>query len=117
MSRHKEQHGGIQSSEEGIKRLDRSRFQDGHVLSEIVHRLAEAFKPERTHLFGSKARSEENQDSDYDLMIVIPDDAPPENRRSRLAYQTPRGTCFLMTCQKIVSTEACIIRRDLVFCV
>jgi hypothetical protein len=114
---HREQLGGIQSSEEGIRRLDRNRFQDDPVLSEIVHRLVEAFQPERIYLFGSKARSEENQNSDYDLMRVIPDDAPPEKRRSRLAYQVLRGTCFLMTCRKTVCVGACIIRRDLVFCV
>ena len=78
--------------EDGIKRLDRNRIKNDPVLSEIVNRLVEAFQPERIYLFGSKARSEENQNSDYDLMIVLPDDAPPEKRRSRLAYQVLRGT-------------------------
>lgn len=106
MSWHREQLGGIQSSDEGIKRINRNRFQDDPVLSEVVHRLVEAFQPERIYLFGSKAQLEENQDSGYDLMRVIPDDAPPEKRRSRLAYQVPRGTCFLMTCQKRVCVGA-----------
>lgn len=62
------------------------------ILSEILHRLVETFQPERIYLFGSRARSDAGPDSDYDLMIVVPDDAPAERRRSRLAYQALRGT-------------------------
>ena len=61
-------------------------------LAEIVRRLVAAFQPERIYLFGSKARGEEGPDSDYDLMVVVPDDAPPERRRSRRAYEALRGT-------------------------
>jgi predicted nucleotidyltransferase len=62
------------------------------VLTEILQRLVEVFQPERIYLFGSKARDEAGLDSDYDLMIVVPDEAPLERRRSRLAYQALRGT-------------------------
>jgi predicted nucleotidyltransferase len=61
-------------------------------LAEIVRRLVEAFRPDRVYLFGSRARGDEGQDSDYDLMLIVPDDAPLERRRSRLAYQVLRGT-------------------------
>jgi hypothetical protein len=37
---------------------------------------------------------EEGPDSDYDLMVVVPDNAPPTHRRSRLAYQKLRGTAI-----------------------
>lgn len=62
------------------------------VLAEIVHRLVEAFHPERIYLFGSQARGEAGLDSDYDIMVVVPDSAPPECRRSRLAYEALWGT-------------------------
>jgi len=62
------------------------------VLGEIVRRLVEAYHPERIYLFGSKARDDAGPDSDYDLLVVVPDDAPPESRRSRLAYQVLWGT-------------------------
>src|ERR1019366_5624642 len=62
------------------------------VLSEVVRRLVEAYRPEYIYLFGSVARGEAGPDSDYDLLIVVPDDAPPERRRSRLAYEALRGT-------------------------
>ena len=61
-------------------------------LRAVVERLAEAYRPERIYLFGSVARGDAGADSDYDLLIVVPDDAPPERRRSRLAYQVLRGT-------------------------
>jgi predicted nucleotidyltransferase len=61
-------------------------------LAEIVRRLVEAYQPQRIYLFGSKARGDAGRDSDYDLMVVVPDDAPPERRRSRLAYEVLWGT-------------------------
>ncbi len=69
-----------------------SELEGNPTLVEIVNRLVEAYKPERIYLFGSKARNEQGPDSDYDLMVVVPDQAPPERRRSRLAYQVLRGT-------------------------
>ena len=61
-------------------------------LAEVVRRLVEAYVPERIYLFGSWARGDETPDSDFDLLVVVADDAPPERQRSRLAYQVLRGT-------------------------
>jgi len=61
-------------------------------LAEVVRRLIEAYAPERVYLFGSTARGDAGPDSDYDLLLVVSDDAPPERKRSRLAYQTLWGT-------------------------
>jgi len=61
-------------------------------LAEIVRRLVEAYQPERIYLFGSMARGEAGPDSDYDLLVVVPDDAPPERRQSKLAYEVLWGT-------------------------
>jgi len=60
-------------------------------LAEVVRRLVAAFHPERVYLFGSAARGEANPDSDYDLMLVVPDDAPPDLRRSGRAYEVLWG--------------------------
>jgi predicted nucleotidyltransferase len=60
-------------------------------LAEIVRRLVAAYEPECIYLFGSRARGDAGPDSDYDLLVVVPDDAPPERRRSRLAYETLWG--------------------------
>ena len=65
---------------------------DDPALVEVVRRLIAAYQPERIYLFGSVARGDADQDSDYDLLVVVGDDAPPERRRSRLAYEALRGT-------------------------
>ncbi len=65
---------------------------DDPVLAEAVRRLVEAYQPDRIYLFGSVARGDAGPDSDYDLLVVVPDDAPLERRRSRLAYEALRGT-------------------------
>ena len=62
------------------------------ILAEIVRRLVEAYRPERIYLFGSMARGDAGPDSDYDLLVVMPDDAPPERKQSRLAYEVLWGT-------------------------
>src|ERR1035437_1458865 len=61
------------------------------VLAEVVRRLVEAYRPECIYLFGSVARRDPGPDRNYDLLVVGPDDAPPEHRRSRLAYEVLRG--------------------------
>lgn len=57
--------------------------------------MVKAYAPERIYLFGSVARGENRPDSDYDLMVIVPDEAPPERARSRLAYQALRGGTLL----------------------
>lgn len=64
---------------------------DNPVLDGIVHRLVELYRPERIILFGSVARGEAGADSDYDLMVIVPDDAPPERKKTRLAYDNLWG--------------------------
>jgi predicted nucleotidyltransferase len=61
------------------------------VLKEIVRRLIDAYRPERIYLFGSAARGDTGPDSDYDLLLLVSDDAPMEKKRSRLAYEVLWG--------------------------
>ncbi|MDR7523505.1 MAG: nucleotidyltransferase domain-containing protein [Armatimonadota bacterium] len=61
-------------------------------LAEVVRRLVEAYRPERIYLFGSFARGEAGPDSDYDLLVIVPDDAPQEHKDSKLAYRVLWGT-------------------------
>ena len=61
-------------------------------LQEMLRRLVDAYHPRRVYLFGSRARETTTLDSDYDLLIVVPDDAPAERRKSRLGYEALRGT-------------------------
>ncbi|OGK76313.1 MAG: DNA polymerase III subunit beta [Candidatus Rokubacteria bacterium RBG_16_73_20] len=56
------------------------------LLGEIVNRLVSTYRPDRIYLFGSRARAAAGSDSDYDLMVVVPDDAPSALRRAAPAY-------------------------------
>jgi uncharacterized protein len=71
-------------------------------LGDIVQRLAQAYEPERIYLFGSRARGDFRTESDYDLLVIVPDDAPPERRLDRLASEALRGlraaTSVLVDC-------------------
>ncbi len=60
-------------------------LEDDPVLAELVRRLVGAFDPDRTHLFGSKARGDRGPDSDYDLMVVVDEASWPAYR---MAQQT-----------------------------
>jgi predicted nucleotidyltransferase len=53
----------------------------------VVERLIEAYRPERIYLFGSVARGDAGPDSDYDLLVVVADDAPADRQRSLLACE------------------------------
>lgn len=78
-------------------------------LAEVVQRLVGAYEPERIYLFGSRARGEGGPDSDYDLLVVVPDAAPPERRRGGLGYRALRGTGI--AADVVVWTEGAFSRR------
>jgi uncharacterized protein len=79
--------------EERIRRdLPHLTEEDLCALVGVVERLIEAYQPERIYLFGSKARGDYGPDSDFDLLVVVPNDAPADQKRSRLAYERLWGT-------------------------
>jgi predicted nucleotidyltransferase len=61
------------------------------LLAEIVRRLVEVYRPERIYLFGSTARGDTGPDSDYDLMIIVPDDAPSALKNPDAGYRAMEG--------------------------
>ena len=60
-------------------------------LVEITRRLVESYRPERIYLFGSRARGTAGTDSDYDLLVIVQDNAPSVLRRSTRAYEALWG--------------------------
>lgn len=50
-------------------RIDQSRIHD-EVLADIVRRIVEAIDPDQIILFGSRARGDARDDSDYDLLVI-----------------------------------------------
>ena len=49
-------------------------------LQRLLDRIVPALEPEAVYLFGSRARGDFHEDSDYDLLVIVPDDAPKERR-------------------------------------
>jgi len=92
-------------------------------LTEIVHRLAEVFSPVRIYLFGSKARGDAKSGSDYDLLVIVPDDASEQRRQSRHGYEKMRGigaavdiviwreTSFQRRARVVASLPATVLRE------
>lgn len=52
-------------------------------IQELLRRVVEFYQPERVYLFGSAARGEDSPDSDLDLCVVLPDNAPESLYRDR----------------------------------
>ena len=75
-----------------VERKQRRQRTEDHALAEIVQRLIDVYQPDRIYLFGSEARNDSGTDSDYDLMVVVPDSVSSERKRSWLVYQVLRGT-------------------------
>jgi uncharacterized protein len=63
--------------------LARPRPQIDHPeeLDRVLRKLVDAFDPIAIFLFGSRARGDAEDESDYDLMLVLKDDTPPEGLR------------------------------------
>ncbi len=66
-------------------------LEEDPTLKEIMRRLVDAYHPLRIYLFGSKARGNAGPESDYDLLVVVRDDAPADQKKSKLAYRTLWG--------------------------
>jgi len=62
---------------------------------ELLDPVVAWFQPRRVILFGSAARGEAGPDSDIDLLVILDDDAPPEQvtvkagRESRRSFRGP----------------------------
>jgi hypothetical protein len=61
------------------------------VPSELLDPVVAYFQPRRVILFGSAARGEAGPDSDYDLLVVLDDDTPPDKLSLRAGYEARRS--------------------------
>jgi uncharacterized protein len=64
---------------------------NSELLREIVERLVAEFHPERIILFGSYAWGTPSQDSDLDLLVVVPDSPLSPAQRAARAHRVLRG--------------------------
>ncbi len=73
----------------------------------MVERIAEAFNPERIVLFGSRARGDDGEWSDVDLLVVMPDGTD----RHRAAVEMRRALRTVPVAKDIVVTTPDEIAR------
>lgn len=66
------------------------RIDDPEELDRTVRRLVETFDPVAIYLFGSRARGDAREDSDYDLMLVLSDENA-RIRSRRAVWETARS--------------------------
>lgn len=64
---------------------------DRQILEEIKSKLAREIKPKAIILFGSMARREEKEDSDFDLLIIWDEVADIPNVKRRIAIRKAIG--------------------------
>ena len=78
---------GLEDMPEAISQTFAPPSAGDPILAAAVQRLRDLYRPERIYLFGSPARGDAGPDSDYDLMVVVPDDTPVPLRDSGRAYK------------------------------
>lgn len=62
------------------------RVTDESFLADLIGRLVPIYHPIKIYLFGSRAKGNARQDSDYDVLILVNDDVPKELKEAREAY-------------------------------
>jgi predicted nucleotidyltransferase len=60
---------------------------DTALLEEMTRRLVDEFHPEQIILFGSHAWGTPNDDSDIDLLVIVPDSEETPHQRAVRAYR------------------------------
>lgn len=87
-------------------------------IREITRRFVEALHPEKIILFGSYARDEEREDSDYDFFIVMPDGTRDMVSATQKAYKSlrsmgkRRSVDVLMNTSSLFKTRSTMITME-----
>jgi len=74
------------------------------LLAEMLRRLVRAFDPDLVYLYGSRARGDATEDSDYDLMVVV--------RESDLPFQERWLKAFRLLCGMGVPKDVVVLTRE-----
>ena len=60
-------------------------------LQDVIKRLVDAYHPNKIYLFGSRARGSADSGSDYDLLLVVPENADRKLKTAGRAYEALWG--------------------------
>jgi len=61
------------------------------VPEELLRPVVAFFQPRKVILFGSQARGDAGQDSDFDLFVIVDDDTPPERLSWRAKHEARKS--------------------------
>lgn len=61
------------------------------LLAEITHRLVNELNPDKIFLFGSQVWGRPGEDSDIDLLVIVPQSNETPTKRATRAYRSLRG--------------------------
>jgi len=67
------------------------RVEAGHVLEPLLSNIKTTYAPVSILLFGSRARGDNRVDSDWDLLVLLPDEAPARLLDPYLAWEVKQG--------------------------
>ena len=73
------------------------------VPSELLQPIVRYFNPRRIILFGSRARDTARVDSDYDLLVVVDDDTPPQRLTLKAGFDSAepyKGGADVIPCRE-----------------
>ena len=76
---------------------------DDPKLARLIAAIAGALAPQAIYLFGSRARGESRPDSDYDVLVIVPDDMPKERLAPENTYRLARDVrvaADIVACRK-----------------
>jgi predicted nucleotidyltransferase len=74
----------------------------------LLSQVVSVFDPRRVILVGSRARGDAREDSDYDLVVVLDDEAPDELLSAQRRYDGRRGLAIptdIIPCREGVLNE------------
>jgi hypothetical protein len=74
----------------------------------LLRRVVETYTPLAVWLFGSRAEGRARPDSDWDLLVIVPDGAPARLFDPVLAFRVQRGSgCYadIIACERSVFDE------------
>jgi len=64
------------------------------LLRPVLDRLRDRFAPEQIWLFGSRGESRAGPTSDFDLLLVLPDDTSAESLECAIVWNAIRDFCL-----------------------
>jgi len=76
----------------------------------LIDAVVAYFNPRKVILFGSHARGAAGPDSDYDLLVLVDEETPPEKLTLQAGYEARRG--FNLPADVVPCRESTFRRRS-----